>query len=64
MYSNIPHDDGIKACDHFILKGGKSQEARSVIAKLVLTKSIFQFKAIGIINFAKHFPNFIVGTLN
>ena len=25
----------IKACDHFMSEGGKSQEARSVISKLV-----------------------------
>ena len=31
LYSNIPNDDGIKACDHFMSEGGKSQEARSVI---------------------------------
>ena len=46
LYSNIPHDDGIKACDHFMSEGGKSQEARSVISKLinlVLTKNNFQF---------------------
>ena len=45
LYSNIPHDDGIKACDHFMSEGGKSQEARSVISKLinlVLTKNNFQ----------------------
>ena len=46
LYSNIPHDDGVKACDHFMTEGGKSQEARSVISKLinlVLTKNNFQF---------------------
>ena len=46
LYSNIPHSDGIKACDHFMSEGGKSQEARSVISKLinlVLTKNNFQF---------------------
>ena len=46
MYSNIPHSDGIKACDHFMSEGGKSQEARSVTSKLinlVLTKNNFQF---------------------
>ena len=46
LYSNIPHDDGIKACDHFMTEGGKSQEARSVISELinlVLTKNNFQF---------------------
>ena len=46
LYSNIPHDDGIEACDHFMSEGGKSQEARSVISKpinLVLTKNNFQF---------------------
>ena len=45
LYSNIPHDDGIKECDHFMSEGGKSQEARSVISKrinLVLTKCNFQ----------------------
>ena len=46
LYSNIPHSDGIKACDHFMSEGGKSQEARSVISKLtcinlVLTKNNF-----------------------
>ena len=25
LYSSIPHDDGIKACDHFMSEGGKSQ---------------------------------------
>ena len=46
LYSNIPHSDGIKICDHFMSEGGKSQEARSVISKLinpVLTKNNFQF---------------------
>ena len=41
LYSNILHSDGIRACDHFMSEGGKSQEARSVISKLinlVLTK--------------------------
>ena len=32
LYSNIPHDDGIKACDHCMSDAGKSQEARSVIS--------------------------------
>ena len=46
LYSNIPHSDGIKACDHFMSEGGKSQEVRSVISKLVnivLIKNNFQF---------------------
>ena len=46
LYSNIPHDDDIKACDHSMSEGGKSQEARSGISKLinrVLTKNNFQF---------------------
>ena len=46
LYSNIPHDDGIKACDHFMSEDGKSQQARLVISKLitlVLTKNNFQF---------------------
>ena len=45
-YSNIAHDDGIKACDHFMSEGGKSKEARSVVSKLinlVLTNDNFQF---------------------
>lgn len=46
LYSNIPHDDGIKACDHFMSEGSISQEARSTISELinlVLTKNHFQF---------------------
>lgn len=46
LYSNIPHDDGIRACDHFMAEGGKSQETRTAISsliKLVLTKNNFQF---------------------
>ena len=46
LYSNISHGDGIKACDHFMSEGGKSQEAVSVIEKLinlVVTKNNFQF---------------------
>ena len=35
IYSNIPHSDGIKACDRFMSEGGKSQETRSVISKLI-----------------------------
>ena len=45
LYSNIPHDDGIKAFDHLMSEMGKSQ-AGSVISKLinlVLTKNNFQF---------------------
>ena len=44
LYRNNFHNYGIKACDHFMSEGGKSQEARSVISKLinlVLTKIIF-----------------------
>ena len=43
LYSNIPHDDGVKACDHFMTEGGKSQEARSVISKLrpMYSKHVF-----------------------
>ena len=47
LYSNIPHDDGISACEYFMSKDGKSQETKSVISeliKLVLTKNHFQFK--------------------
>ena len=49
MYSNIPHSDGIKACDHFMYEGGKSQEARSFISKpinLLLTKINFKFNGV------------------
>ena len=38
LYINIPHDDGIKVCDHFMSEGGKSQEATSVISKLRKTR--------------------------
>ena len=31
LHSNIPHSDGIKACDHFMSEDGKSQEVRSII---------------------------------
>ena len=44
LYSNITHDDGIRACDHFMAEGGKSQKARSAISSLinlVLTKNYF-----------------------
>ena len=46
LHSSIPHSGGIKACNHFMFEGGKSQKARSVISKLinlVLTKNNFQF---------------------
>ena len=49
LYSNIPHSDGIKACDHFMSEGGKSQEARSFISKrinLVLTKINFKLNGV------------------
>ena len=49
LYSNIPHSDGIKACGHFMSEGGKSQEARSVISKLInllLTKINFKFNGV------------------
>ena len=45
-YSNIPHNDGIKSCDHFMSEGGKPKEARSVISKLInlaLTENNMQF---------------------
>ena len=44
LYINIPHDDGITACAHFMSEGGNSQEARSVVSKLInleLTKISF-----------------------
>ena len=42
----IPHNDGIKACDHFMSEGGKSHKSRSVISNFinfVFTQNNFQF---------------------
>ena len=44
LYIIISYSDGIKACDHFMFEGRESEEARSVISKLinlVLTKIIY-----------------------
>ena len=47
LYSNIPHKDGIKACEHFLnLKpssSGISTESVCELISTVLTKNHFQF---------------------
>ena len=46
LYSNIPHKDGIEACQHFINMGCKPKESAQSILKLielVMTKNHFQF---------------------
>ena len=46
LYSNIPHKDGIEACQYFMNNGCKPKESLKCISKLielVLTKNHFQF---------------------
>ena len=47
LYSNIPHNDGIKACEHFQnskpSNGGISTESLYELISMVLTKNHFQF---------------------
>ena len=47
LYSNIPHDDGIKACEHFLNSEpnncGISTESLCELISTVLTKNHFQF---------------------
>ena len=47
LYSNIPHNDGIKACQHFLnskpSNGGISTESLCELISTVLTKNHFQF---------------------
>ena len=47
LYSNIPHNDGIKACEHFLnskpSNGGISTESLCELISTVLTKNHFRF---------------------
>ena len=47
LYSNIPHSDGIKACEYFLNFNpegrGISTESASDLISTVLTKNHFQF---------------------
>ena len=47
LYSNIPHKDGIKACEHFLnskpSSSGISTESVCELISTVLTKNHFQF---------------------
>ena len=47
LYSNIPHNNGIKACEHFLNSkssiGGISTESLCELISSILTKNHFQF---------------------
>ena len=47
LYSNIPHNDGIKACEHFLnskpSNSGISTESLCELISTVFTKNHFQF---------------------
>jgi hypothetical protein len=43
LYTNIPHDDGIKACEEFLHNGNINSNIVSKLLRLVLENNYFQF---------------------